>query len=428
MMSQFGQVMVGVADNMMVGQVGYIPLASASLANAIFFFVMVFGLGMSFAITPLVGFAHGEENFKECGQVLRHGLVVNTLLSFVLLGLLLITVNYLDLFGQEQVVVEQAKPYLLVISFSIIPFLIFQSFRQYSEGLSMTKVPMAVSVSMNILNIILNYLLIFGKFGFPELGLLGAGIATLIARTGMAIIMGFYVLSNKRFKPYLVALGLNNLDMGVIKDLLRIGVPGGLQFLFEVGAFSMAAIMMGWIGAEALAAHQIAINLASITYMTVSGLGAAAAIRVGNQLGQRNYKTMKNAALTLVAMGVVLMIIFAAIFIVGRDYLPLLYNDQPVVVSIASSLLIFAALFQISDGVQVISLGALRGMKDVKIPTLITFIAYWLVALPLSYYLTFVLDYGPEGIWLALTLGLTIAAVWVILRFIRLANRRIAAN
>ena len=428
MMSQFGQVMVGVADNMMVGQVGYIPLASASLANAIFFFVMVFGLGMSFAITPLVGFAHGEENFKECGQVLRHGLVVNTLLSFVLLGLLLITVNYLDLFGQEQVVVEQAKPYLLVISFSIIPFLIFQSFRQYSEGLSMTKVPMAVSVSMNILNIILNYLLIFGKFGFPELGLLGAGIATLIARTGMAIIMGFYVLSNKRFKPYLVALGLNNLDMGVIKDLLRIGVPGGLQFLFEVGAFSMAAIMMGWIGAEALAAHQIAINLASITYMTVSGLGAAAAIRVGNQLGQRNYKTMKNAALTLVAMGVVLMIIFAAIFIVGRDYLPLLYNDQPVVVSIASSLLIFAALFQISDGVQVISLGALRGMKDVKIPTLITFIAYWLVALPLSYYLTFVLDYGPEGIWLALTLGLTIAAIWVILRFIRLANQRIAAN
>jgi MATE family multidrug resistance protein len=186
--------------------------------------------------------------------------------------------------------------------------------------------------------------------------------------------------------------------------------------------------MMGWIGAQALAAHQIAINLASITYMTVSGLGAAAAIRVGNQLGKRDYHTMKRAALTLVVMGVVLMIIFAAIFVIAREYLPLLYNDEVEVVAIASSLLIFAALFQISDGIQVISLGALRGMKDVKIPTVVTFFAYWIVALPLSYYLSFVLDYGPEGIWLALTLGLTIAAIWVIFRFIRLANRRIAAG
>jgi MATE family multidrug resistance protein len=428
MMSQFGQVMVGVADNMMVGQVGYIPLAAASLGNAIFFFVMVFGLGMSFAITPLVGFAHGEENYRQCGQVLRHGLVLNTLLAIVLFVLLLLSVNYLHLFGQEDIVVEQSKPYLLVISFSIIPFLIFQSFRQYSEGLSMTKVPMAVSVSMNILNIILNYLLIFGKFGFPELGLLGAGIATLIARTGMAVIMASYVLTNSRFKPFLVALGLTNLDREVIKDLLRIGVPGGFQFLFEVGAFSMAAIMMGWISAQALAAHQVAINLASITYMTVSGLGAAAAIRVGNQLGRRDYRTMKRAALTLVAMGVALMIVFAAIFVIAREYLPLLYNDDIQVVSIAATLLIFAALFQISDGVQVISLGALRGMKDVKVPTLITFIAYWIVALPLSYLLSFELNYGPEGIWLALTLGLTIAAVWVIIRFIRLANRKIATN
>jgi MATE family multidrug resistance protein len=188
----------------------------------------------------------------------------------------------------------------------------------------------------------------------------------------------------------------------------------------------MAAIMMGWISAPALAAHQIAINLASITYMTVSGLGAAAAIRVGNQLGRRDYRTMKKAALTLVAMGVGLMIVFAGIFVVAREYLPLMYNDDVEVVAIAASLLIFAALFQLSDGIQVVALGALRGMKDVKIPTLITFIAYWLVALPLSYYLSFVLDYGPAGIWLALTLGLTIAAVWVILRFNRLANNKIA--
>jgi len=427
MAAQLGQVMVGVADNIMVGQVGYIPLAGASLGNAIFYFFMTFGLGVSFAITPLVGFADGEGNKKQCGQVLRHGLFVNSILGVLLFILVLGSANYLHLFGQEQAVVELAIPYMYVIGLSMIPFLVFQSFRQFSEGLSMTKVPMVVSVSMNVLNIILNYLLIYGKFGFPELGLLGAGIATLIARTIMAIVMIAYVLGSRKFTPYLVGLGLKNLDYKLIKDLLRIGVPAGFQFVFEVGAFSMAAIMMGWINASTQAAHQIAINMASISYMTVAGLGAAAAIRVGNQLGKKNYRVMKKAALTLMAMGTVLMVVFATGFILGKDMLPLLYNDQPEVVSVASSLLIMAALFQLSDGVQVISLGALRGMKDVKIPTLITFLAYWVVALPLGYVLAFKYDYGADGIWFALFLGLTIAAVWVFFRFIRLANKQINA-
>ena len=428
MASQLGQVIVGVADNMMVGQVGYIPLAGASLGNAIFFFFMVFGLGVSFAITPLVGFAHGQGDKKQGGEVLRHGLFINTILGVILFVVVMIAANYLHLLGQEAAVVEQATPYMFVIGFSMIPFLVFQSFRQFSEGLSMTKVPMVVSVSMNVLNIILNYLLIYGKFGFPELGLLGAGIATLISRIMMAVVMVVYVLSSERFKPYLSGLGLKNLNIKLIKDLLRIGVPAGFQFVFEVGAFSMAAIMMGWISASTQAAHQIAINMASISYMTVSGLGAAAAIRVGNQLGKKNYKTMKKAVLTLVAMGIALMIVFAIVFILGRDVLPLLYNDKVEVVKVASSLLIIAALFQISDGVQVISLGGLRGMKDVKVPTWITFFAYWVVALPLGYVLAFKYDYGADGIWFALFLGLTIAAIWVFLRFIKLANRQIESQ
>ncbi len=426
MASQLGQVMVGVSDSMMVGQVGYIPLAGASLGNSIFYFFMTFGLGVSFAITPLVGFADGEGKKKACGEVLRHGLLVNTLLGVLLSALVLIAANYLHLFGQEEAVVAQATPYMMVIGFSMIPFLIFQTFRQFSEGLSMTKIPMVVSVGVNILNIILNYILIYGKLGFPAMGLLGAGIATLIARTAMAVVMMGYVLSNRRFKPYLSGLGLKNLNYKVVKDLLRIGVPAGLQFVFEVGAFSMAAIMMGWIGATTQAAHQVAINLASITYMTVSGLGAAAAIRVGNQLGRKDYKTMKKAALTLIAMGTALMLIFSIVFILGRDWLPLLYNDQEEVVQIASALLIVAALFQISDGVQVISLGALRGMKDVKIPTMITFLAYWVVSLPLGYVLAFNYGFGANGIWFSLFLGLSIAGIWVFLRFIRLANNHIA--
>ncbi len=425
MASQLGHVLVGVADNIMVGQVGYIPLAGASLGNAIFYFFMTFGLGVSFAITPLVGFADGQNDKKQCGQILRHGLIVNTILGILLFAIVMIAADYLHLFGQEQAVVEQATPYMFVIGFSMIPFMIFQSFRQFSEGLSLTKAPMVVSVSMNILNIILNYILIYGKFGAPELGLVGAGIATLISRIIMAIVMVIYVLYSHRFKPYLVGLGFKNLDFAEIKNLLRIGLPTGLQFIFEVGAFSMAALMMGWIGATMQAAHQIAINMASISYMTVSGLGAAATIRVGNQLGKKQFKTMKKAALILIGMGTFCMVIFALVFIIFKNELPLLYNNNTEVVSIAASLLIIAALFQISDGVQVISLGALRGMKDVKIPTLISFFAYWVIALPLGYVLAFNYGYGAYGIWIGLFLGLTISAIWVFIRFLKLANKQL---
>lgn len=427
MMSQLGQVMVGVADNMMVGQVGYIPLAGASLGNAIFYFFMTFGLGVSFAITPLVGFADGEGDKHMAGKVLKHGLTINTVLGTLLFGLLLLVVDYIGYFGQEQQVVVLATPYLIVIGFSLIPFLIFQSFRQFSEGLSNTRVPMMVSVSANILNIILNYILIYGKFGAPAMGLLGAGIATLISRIVMAIVMAVYILNNKKFKPYLEEFGWKGIDFTIAKDLLRVGIPAGFQFVFEVGAFGLAAIMMGWISASTQAAHQIAINMASISYMAVSGLGAAAAIRVGNQLGKRDYRTMKRAAMTLVAMGATFMSVFAILFIVFKNQLPLLYNDNAEVVHIAAALLIIAALFQLSDGVQVIMLGALRGMKDVKIPTIITFIAYWLVALPLGYVLAFNYGYGANGLWFGLFMGLTIAGVTVLYRFIKLANKRIAS-
>jgi MATE family multidrug resistance protein len=233
------------------------------------------------------------------------------------------------------------------------------------------------------------------------------------------------VIKNHRFKPYLVSLGLKNLDLSKIRELLRIGVPAGLQFVFEVGAFSMAAIMMGWISAATQAAHQIAISLASMTYMAVSGLGAAGAIRTGNQLGKKDFVTMKKAGMTLVWMGAAFMFVFAIVFILAKDYLPLMYNDEPEVVAIASSLLIIAALFQISDGVQVIALGSLRGIKDVRIPTFITFVAYWIIALPLGYLLAFILDYGSMGIWFGLFLGLTISAVLVLIRFVRLSNKMI---
>ena len=423
MMSQLGQVMVGVADSVMVGQLGPVPLAGAALGNAIFFFFMTFGLGVSFAITPMVAVADCEGDKGKCGSVLKHGFIINTLLSLLLLGALVITNMFLDNFGQEPVVVEQASPYLLMIGYSMLPFLIFQSFRQFAEGLSLTKLPMMVSVGANILNVILNYMLIFGHFGAPAMGLLGAGIATLISRIVMALVMMIYVIRSKRFEVYWQGIHWKRLNFPMFREILSIGIPAGLQFVFEIGAFGFSAIMMGWLGAKVQAAHQIAINLASITYMAASGLAAAAAIRVGNQLGKKDILTMRKAAQTLQAMVIVFMGLCALLFVLGRSFLPELYIDDPEVLSVASTLMIFAALFQLSDGVQVVGLGALRGMKDVKMPTVFTFFAYWVIALPLGYFLSFVLDYGPSGIWFALFLGLTVSAILVFIRFNRMSRK-----
>ena len=417
MMSQLGQVMVGVADSVMVGQLGPVPLAGAALGNAIFFFFMTFGLGVSYAITPIVAVADGEGDLRKCGSTLKHGLLVNMVLSIILLVMMLTANRYLDFFGQEPAVVEETQPYLYIISLSIIPFLIFQSFRQFTEGLSMTKLPMVISVSANILNVILNYIFIFGKLGVPAMGLYGAGLSTFISRIVMAVAMMAYVLWHQKFKVCWQEVRWRRIDLSMIRELLNIGVPAGLQFVFEVGAFGFSAIMMGWMGAKVQAAHQIAINLASISYMAASGLAAAAAIRVGNQLGKKDIPTMRKAAQTLQGMVIVFMGVCAAIFVIWNEDLPRLYIDDPEVISIASTLMLFAALFQLSDGVQVVGLGALRGMKDVKTPTLFTFIAYWVIALPLGYYLSFVLDFGPSGIWFALSLGLTVSAVLVFIRF-----------
>jgi MATE family multidrug resistance protein len=428
MTSQLGQVMVGVADSVMVGQLGPVPLAGAALGNAIFFFFMTFGLGVSFAITPMVAVADGEGNKGKCGSVLKHGFIINTLLSVVLFGIIAIANRFLSYFGQEPAVVMETTPYLLMIGYSILPFLVFQTFRQFAEGLSLTKLPMVVSVIANVLNVALNYVFIFGHFGVPAMGLLGAGIATLISRILMAVVMMAYVLTSKRFKVYWTGIRWARLDFSMIREILHIGVPAGLQFLFEIGAFGFSAIMMGWMGAKVQAAHQIAINLASITYMAASGLGAAAAIRVGNQLGRKDIRTMRRAAQTLQGMVILFMGLCALLFIIGRDFLPALYIDDPEVLTVASTLMIFAALFQLSDGVQVVGLGALRGMKDVKMPTVFTFIAYWVIALPLGYVLSFVFNYGPSGIWFALFIGLTVSAVLVFRRFNKMSKRLIAAG
>jgi len=422
MLSQLGHTLVGVADSLMVGQLGSVPLAAASLANVIFHIALTFGIGVTYAITPLVAAADGEQDHDKSTMVLKHGLLINMITGLVLFAVVFSGSGALHYLDQPVEVVELALPYLGLIILSIIPFMFFQTFRQFTEGLSFTRQAMYVVLLSTLLNIILNYILIFGKLGFEPLGINGAGWATLVSRIVMGLVMWAYIYYSAKYKRYHSAFTFGNYSKDLIRKLLKIGIPAGIQFAFEVGAFGFAAIMIGWFGANALAAHQIAINLASVTYMMASGLAAAATIRVGNQLGRKDLFTLRRAAFSIFIMVILFMGVNALIFIIGRNFLPGLYIDNLEVTKLAASLVVIAAFFQLSDGIQVVGLGALRGLSDVKIPTLITFIAYWVIALPLGYFLGFKLGLGVSGIWYGLFVGLSLAAVLLFIRFNKISK------
>ncbi len=417
MLSQLGHVMMGVADNVMVGHLGAKELAAAGLANVAFNVLLLFGIGVSYAITPLVATADGEKNIAGINDTLRHGLVINVVNSLVLVTVVYFCKNLLYHIDQPGEVVALSIPYLEIITFSIIPVLVFQTFRQFSEGLSNTWIPMVIVLACNVLNIGLNYVLIYGYAGFPQLGLNGAGWATLISRIVMGAALAGFIYYAPRFRDYRPGFSFGQYSKKLFKKMLHIGIPAGAQFIFEVAAFDFSLVMMGWLGTKALAAHQIAINLATISYMTTSGLAAAAAIRVSNELGKRDIKTLRKVAFVLIGMALSFMTAWGVIFILGKNFLPHLYVDDVEVITLAGPLIIIAGLFQLSDGLQVVCIGALRGLQDVKVPSVFIFIAYWIIGLPLGYYLGFHTSLGPVGIWTGLLIGLTITATAMLWRF-----------
>ena len=417
-----GQVMTGVADSVMVGWTGATPLAASSFANIFFSIPLFFGIGVSYAITPLVAEGAGAKDQTKIIEILRHGFIINLLVAILLVGLIFLVEPFMFSMGQPEDVVALGIPYLSIIGVSIIPTMIFQTYRQFAEGLEKTRMAMIIVVGSNLLNIALNYILIFGKHGFPEMGLNGAGWATLISRVVMAVSMMLYVYYGKRFIAFRKGFSFGSYSKSLISKMLHIGLPAGSQFIFEAGAFGFSALMMGWLGTTALAAHQIAINLATISYMTTSGLGAAATIRVGNFLGQRDKRKLQDSAFTMIWMAVALMAAWALLFIFGRHLLPSLYIEDVAVIELTAALLIIAAFFQLSDGIQVVCAGALRGLQDVKVPSILIFVAYWVIALPLGYWLAFPLGLGATGIWIGLLIGLTLTASAMVVRFWRLSR------
>ncbi len=414
---QLGFIMMGVVDSVMVGSVGAVPLAASSVGNSLFILIFIVGLGISIAVTPLVAIAVGGNRYDECGILFRQSLLINVVVGIIIALIIFIGSSLLVYINQPPEVVKQAQSYSRLLGLSAIPSMIFSSYKQFIEGFSVMRPAMVVVLLANLINVLFNWLLIFGNMGFPELGLDGAGWSTFASRIFMALTLMIYVMRAENFKQYDVTPYFKGINTKIIKKILALGLPSGVQYFFEVGAFSFAVIMVGWLGTHQLAAHQIAINLASISFMCAVGVSAAGSIRVGNAVGRKSISETRKAGFTAIIVSASIMGTFGIVFVTLRNVLPALYIENASVISFASSILIIAALFQISDGVQAVGIGILRGLTDVKGPTLITFIAYWILALPIGYFLGFTLAYGIVGVWIGLFLGLTTSAILLTLRF-----------
>ena len=425
MIGHLGHVLVGLADNIMVGRLGAAPLAAVSLGNSFVFIAFSLGIGFSLAITPLIAEADGESDIDKGKKLFQHGLILCAILGLTMFFLLIIAGPIMRHMDQPVEVVELAMPYLSIVAFSMVPLMIFQGYKQFTDGMSSTKYGMNATVLANIVNVVLNFMLIYGFWIFPRLELVGAAYGTLISRVVMMVFMIWILNTRKKFKPFFVWLKINEIRKDIFAKIISLGFPTAMQMLFEVGVFTAAIWLAGTMGTIDQAANQIALNLSSMTFMIAVGLGVTATIRVGNQKGLKNFTELRRISFSIFLQVVIIECFFALAFILLKDVLPIVYIDNETVINTAASLLLIAGLFQLSDGFQVVVLGALRGLQDVKIPTFITFIAYWIVGFPTSYVLGKVLGYGSQGIWIGLLVGLTVSAILLYMRFNYLTNKLI---
>ncbi len=414
---QIGQLAMSVTDNIMVGRLGTDALAAAGIGNGLFILIMVTGIGISMAVTPLTAIAMGAGRDKDCGVILRQGLLLNMVTGVILCLVTFLAARTIRVLNQPEAIVEPAVVYMEVLGLSMLPLMLFQSFRQFAEGVSFLKPAMVITLAANLVNIFVNWVFIYGNLGAPALGLTGAGIATFSSRAFMAaglMIMVMTAPSLKRFDP---SLRFKKIDIALMKRLLGIGVSGAFQYFFEVSAFTVSYVIAGWMGVKELAAHQIALNLASISFMGAMGISGAGTIRVSHALGQKDVPGVRAAGFSAVILCAVFMGLAGLIFILFRAALPKFYVADPQVIHLTASLLIIVAFFQVSDGTQAVGIGILRGLTDMKVPTVLTLAAYWIIGLPAGYALAFWWGFGIHGIWYGLLISLTASALLMMLRF-----------
>jgi len=425
-LAQAGQMLVNIADTVMVGRVGTMPLAAASFANSIFINILVFGIGVSFALTPLVGKAFGANNKGKCAFWFKQGIYANLIIGVLLTVLAAFIVFLMPYMGQDEGVAENAIPYFLLLVLSIIPFQVFNTYKQFAEGLSNTKIAMVITIGGNGLNVLLNYILIYGKLGAPALGLVGAGIGTLVSRIMMAVAFAYLSRRLYLFREYR-RIEKSRFSKQAFSKIWQMGLPIGLQSVIEVFAFSLGSIMVGWINAVSLAAHQIVLSIASVTYMMSSGLASATTIKLSIFRGKKDFVSIKHSAFASLHLVFLFMTLMGILFLLLRFYLPSLFVEEKKVIELAAGLMLVAGLFQIFDGVQVVALGILRGFEDVIMPVIGAGIAYWCISLPVGYLVTFTFNVGPVGIWVGYLVGLASAGIFLLLRF-RILYKRIAVD
>jgi multidrug resistance protein, MATE family len=433
-LGMLGHTLIGIADNIMVGKLGASQLAAVSLGNSFVFVAMSLGIGFSTAITPIVSEAEAENDETKIRAALHHGLLLCTILGFCLFGLVVLAKPLMFLMHQSKEVVDLASPYIDWVAFSLIPVIIFQGYKQFADGLSQTKYSMYAILMTNVVHIFFNYVLIYGTLGFPKLGVLGAALGTVISRIMMLVFMHYLMSRNHSMKKYFHFFKWDEIKKSILKKIVSLGIPSAMQMLFEVVLFTVAIWICGSIGKTSQAANQIALTLATITFMFAMGLNVTAMIRVSNQKGLKDYKKLLVVARSIFLLAILLESVFALLFILFHQYLPALFLDitnkqqlldNTEVIKIASQLLLVAAVFQISDGIQVVVLGALRGLQDVKIPMYITFVAYWVVGFPISFYLGLHTPLKATGVWIGLLAGLSTAALFLYLRFHKLTKQLI---
>ncbi|WP_236975905.1 MATE family efflux transporter [Membranihabitans maritimus] len=419
------QIILGIIDSAMVGSIDALLLAASSLVNNILAIPFIMGMGLSYAIAPMVASANGNGNYQRCMAIGFNGFFLCTIFAlFVGIGIHAGS-NIVFHLDQDIEVANASVDYLIIMGWSTVPMLMFLALKQFTDGLEYTRVAMTWALLSIPINTFLNWIFIFGKFGVPAYGLFGAGIGTLISRVIIFIALLTVILRSEKFLIYRQKLNRSLvISKKRIRNLLQIGIPSSIQYAMESGAFAVSGIMIGWFGATQQAAHQIAISVASLTFMVSMGLSAAGSILVGNAVGKKDLIHARTIGKNTLFMGLVYGVFCAVFFAITNAYIPLFFTGDIKVIEYAAALLIFAGIFQISDAIQAIDIGILRGLYDVKIPTIWVSIAYWVIGIPFGYYLAFYQGMESRGIWLGLVTGLSIVAITLTFRFFKVSRSK----
>lgn len=418
--AQLGQVTVGLVDNMMIGRIGSIELAAASFANTLFTIILFFAIGYATALTPLAGEAYGRKDYTKIASFLKNGLTANMSVSIIFLFFTAICYYSMPYMGQPEAIIPMAQSYFLILGLSIPPLMFFLTGKQIADGMANTKISMYITLLANIVNIIGNYIFINGKIGMPQMGLNGAGMGTLISRVFMGIAIIYVFLKNKEFTKVTKIINKTKNCISTVKQIYKLGLPLGIQMVTESSAFIVATIMMGWMGAKGLAAHQIVISLSTLGFMIYQGIGVSTTIRVSNILGKQTLYKLPVASKVSSRITVALVVVISSFFLLFKDLLPRLFTDDKEIIALASQFIIWMVAYQIFDALQIIYSGFLKGLSDVKIPGLMVIFSYFVVAIPFSYLAAFKWGLNESGIWIGFPVGLSICAM---LFYLRLKNQ-----